>query len=114
MYDAAGQVTGIDVILDTGFNGSLTLPASVITTLQLPWRTRGHLILANGTADTCDIYTATVLWDGRPRRILVEEADTDPLVGMALLYGYEVGIEVIEGGRVSIVALPSFPAGATA
>ena len=106
VYDAAGQEYAIEVVLDTGFNGSLTLPSSVIATVRLPWRTRGHIILANGTTDVCDIYAATVIWDGRPRRILVEEADTDPLIGMALLYGHDVRMEVIAGGRVSIEALP--------
>ncbi|MGE3540493.1 MAG: hypothetical protein AB7N91_24015 [Candidatus Tectimicrobiota bacterium] len=64
------------------------------------------VMLANGTEDACDIYAATVIWDGRPRNILVEAADTDPLIGMALLYGHNVHIQVREGGRVSIEPLP--------
>jgi predicted aspartyl protease len=63
-------------------------------------------MLANGTDDLCDIYAATVIWDGRARHILVEAADTDPLVGMALLYGHDVHMQVVEGGSVSIEALP--------
>ncbi|MGH7966405.1 MAG: hypothetical protein ACRERD_32030, partial [Candidatus Binatia bacterium] len=51
----------------------------------LPWRTRGTVILANGSEDQFDIYAAIIRWDGTPRNILVEAADTDPLVGMALL-----------------------------
>ena len=96
----------IEAVLDTGFNGSLTLPPTVIAALGLPWRTRGAVMLANGTEDQCDIYTATVIWDGRPRHILVEAADTDPLIGMALLYGHDVRMQVIEGGSVIIEALP--------
>ena len=69
-------------------------------------RTRGLVILANGTEDQCDIYAATVIWDGRPRNILVEVASTDPLIGMALLYGYDVHMQVVEGGSVIIQALP--------
>jgi len=104
--DANGQEQEIEAILDTGFNGSLTLPLHVIATLRLSWRTRGLVILANGAEDHCDIDAATVIWDGRPRNILVEAADTDPLVGMALLYGYDVCMQVVEGGRVIIEALP--------
>ena len=63
-------------------------------------------MLANGTEDQCDIYTATVIWDGRPQNILVEAAETDPLIGMALLYGYDVRMQVVEGGGVTIEALP--------
>jgi clan AA aspartic protease len=103
---ANGQEREIEVILDTGFNGSLTLPPAIIAALGLPWRTRGLVMLANGTEDQCDIYTATVLWDGRPRNILVEVANTDPLIGMALLYGHDVRMQVIEGGHVTIEAPP--------
>lgn len=103
---ANGRDQEIEAILDTGFNGSLTLPPAVITTLGLPWRTRGLVILANGTEDQCDIYAAAVLWDGAPRNILVEAADTDPLVGMALLYGHDVRMQVVEGGSIIIQELP--------
>ncbi len=103
---ANGREQEIEAVLDTGFNGSLTLPSEVIASLGLPWRTRASVMLANGTEDPCDIYTATVIWDGRQRNILVEAADTDPLIGMALLYGYDVRMQVIEGGCVIIQALP--------
>lgn len=101
-----GRDQEIEAILDTGFNGSLTLPPAVIAALGLPWRTRGLVILANGTEDQCDIYAAAILWDGVPRNILVEAAETDPLVGMALLYGHDVRMHVVEGGSVIIQALP--------
>lgn len=103
---ADGREQEIEAILDTGFNGSLTLPPAVIAALRLPWRTRGLVILANGTEDQCDIYAAAVLWDGVPRNILVEAADTNPLVGMALLYGHDVRMQVVEGGSIIIQALP--------
>ena len=103
---ADGQEQEIEAILDTGCNGSLTLPPAVIASFGLRWRTRGLVMLANGTEDHCDIYAATAIWDGRPRNILVEAAATDPLVGMALLYGHDLHMQVIEGGRVVIEPLP--------
>ncbi|WP_179130992.1 hypothetical protein [Candidatus Entotheonella palauensis] len=45
------------------------------------------------------------MWDGALRRLAVDAAETDPLVGMSLLYGYELTIQVQEGGRVIIQAL---------
>jgi len=104
--DAAGQAHEIEAIIDTGFNGSLTLPPALIAALALPWRTRGSAILANGTEDEFDIYAATLIWDGIPRPILIESVDTAPLVGMALLYGYDVRIQAIDGGLVTLEALP--------
>jgi hypothetical protein len=46
------------------------------------------------------------MWDGALRRTIVDEAGTDPLVGMKLLAGYELTIQVVPGGRVTIAALP--------
>jgi hypothetical protein len=45
------------------------------------------------------------VWDGHPRTILVEAADTDPLIGMSLLYGYDLHIQAIDGGNVTLQRL---------
>jgi hypothetical protein len=42
---------------------------------------------------------------GVVRRIIVDEADTDPLVGMRLLKGYELRMEVQARGRITIKRL---------
>ena len=44
-----GREQGMEVILDTGLNGSLTLHPAMIASLGLQWRTRGLVMLANGT-----------------------------------------------------------------
>ena len=36
------------------------------------------------------------------RAVAIDVVDTDPLLGMALLYGQELTIQVIEGGAVSV------------
>ena len=102
MLDASGQPVALDAVVDTGFNGSLTLPTAFIQTLGLVWQVRGSAILANGVEEECDIYAGVVLWDGQPRHILVEAADTDPLVGMRLMSGYRIIIEDVDGGMVRI------------
>lgn len=106
VHHVNGQEQEVEAILDTGFSGSLTLPPAVIAALGLPWRTRGAVILANGSEDQFDIYAGVIRWDSTPRDVLVEAADTDPLVGMALLTGYDIHIQVAEGGTVTIEALP--------
>lgn len=100
------QYREIDAVIDTGFNGFLTLPASLIQELGLVWRRRGRAMLADGSESLFDIYEATITWDGRPRRIAVDEVNSDPLIGMSLLYGYELTVQVIDGGRVVINPLP--------
>lgn len=46
--DTSGQDHAHDAVVDTGFTGWLTLPPSVIASLNLPWREWGAGILANG------------------------------------------------------------------
>jgi clan AA aspartic protease len=103
---AEGQEQEIEAVIDTGFDGTLTLPPALIETLGLVWRSRGRVLLADGSESLFDIYETVVVWDGEPRRIAVDEADIDPLVGMSLLYGYELIVQAREGGTVSIQPLP--------
>jgi hypothetical protein len=49
---------------------------------------------------------ATVIWDGQARTVETDAADTAPLVGVGLLYGYDVRFQMVEGGTVTIEALP--------
>lgn len=99
------QEQEIDAVIDTGFDGALTLPPALISILGLVWRRRGRALLADGSESVFDIYEAIVVWDGEPRRIAVDAADTDPLVGMGLMYGYDLRIQVVDGGTVTIEAL---------
>jgi clan AA aspartic protease len=101
-----GQEQKIEAVIDTGFDGSLTLPPTLIIALGLPWRRRGRALLADGNESVFDIYEATVMWDGTARRVSVDEVDVIPLIGMALLYGYELTMQIVEDGRVLLKPLP--------
>jgi len=94
-------------VLDTGFNGALALPPHLIGELGLRLKTRGSAALADGTEISLDIYEAMISWDGRLLRVLVGAADNDPLLGMALLHGHELALQVVEGGEVLIKELES-------
>jgi clan AA aspartic protease len=101
------QEREIDAVIDTGFSASLSLPPWVIVSLGLRWKSFGRGLLADGSECLFDIYEANMNWDGRERRVLVDEADTDALVGMALLEGYEPKIQVRSGGKVTVRRLPA-------
>ena len=94
----------IDAIIDTGFNGFLTLPPPGIAELELIRLSRGRALLANGSEELFDIYGVTVLWEDQPRYVEADAVDTTPLVGMSLLDGYGLTIHVAQGGRVVIQA----------
>ena len=100
-----GQRQSIDTVIDTGFSGFLSLPSTIITTLDLAWSASDIATLGDGSETIFDLYTATVIWDGQYRDIYVVESETEPLIGMSLLYGYRLQVDTIEGGIVKIEAL---------
>jgi clan AA aspartic protease len=102
---AQGEDHAIEAVIDTGYNGFLTLPPYLIVRLGLPFLRSSRAILGDGSTVEFDIHEATLLWNGRLRRIPVDAADVNPLLGMGLLYGHELNIEVIENGNARIRAL---------
>ncbi|NJR63483.1 MAG: clan AA aspartic protease [Cyanobacteria bacterium CRU_2_1] len=100
------QRQGIKAIIDTGYTGFLTLPSNIITTLGLTWYMQQEGILGDGSFCMFNVYEASVIWDGQVRTIEINESEADPLVGMGLLEGYELKIQAIAGGSVTITALP--------
>lgn len=100
-----GQRQVIDAVIDTGFNGFLTLPSSIITALDLSWNASDIVTLGDGSETLFDLYSVTILWDGQYREIDVAESETDPLIGMSLLYKYGLRIDAVEGGIVRVEAL---------
>ena len=97
-----GRPLVIEAVIDTGFDGFLTLPHSRVSELGLPYRTRGSATLGNGAEDYFDVYDAEVIWDDQIIDVFADEAETAPLVGMALLEGRQLQIDVRDGGRVLI------------
>ena len=101
-----GQYLSVEVVLDTGFNGELALPASIIPQLDLVPMNNRYTYLAVGGEVWLSAWRSLILWNGRPRSIEIVETDSEPLLGMDLLHGNRVTIEVREGGSVTVETLP--------
>ena len=99
-----GRAHEIEAVIDTGYNGFLTLPPVLMGELDLPFVTSGEATLADGSTVSFDIHMVTVHWDGQARHVEADAAETTPLVGMRLLVGHDLHVEVEEGGRVVIEA----------
>jgi clan AA aspartic protease len=95
----------IDTVIDTGFSGFLSLSSSIITALDLPWSASDIVTLGDGSETLFDLYTANVIWDRQYREIYIAESETEPRLEMALLYGYRLQVDNIEGGIVKIEEL---------
>ena len=96
------QTVELDAIVDTGFTDYLTVSKRLVDRLGLQFRESMAYELANGELDMFDLYEGRVLWDRRWREVIVSLADGGVLVGMALMQGYHLSVEVIDGGRVQI------------
>jgi len=106
VHGPTGHEHEVDAIIDTGFNGFLTLPLEQITRLGFPYEGNLEAVLGDGRDTTMDMFLGTVLWEGYLREGTVLAAEGTPLVGMALLRGSRVTLEVQDGGRVTIEPLP--------
>lgn len=102
---ASGQQQMISTVIDTGFNGFLTLPPATISALALPWRMSDVVTLGDSSQVLSDLFSATVIWDGEYREVDIAESETEPLIGMSLIYGYRLQVDAIEGGIVKIERL---------
>ena len=100
------QRVKIEPILDTGFTGYLTLPEFLIDYLRLPQIGTRRTIIAHGSAVILDLYLARVIWHGKERYIEVLQTDKQPLVGMSMLRGSRLTLDVVPDGDVTITPLP--------
>ena len=100
----AGETREIAAVIDTGFTGFLTVTPALAAELGLPFEGTARATLADGSETTFPYYGVAVLWDGQTRYVEADAADTTPLVGMRLLDGHSLYVEVENGGRVVIEA----------
>jgi clan AA aspartic protease len=102
---ANNQRQGIKAVIDTGYTGFLTLPSAMIAKLGLTWFMQEEGTLGDGSMCMFNVFEASIIWDGQVRPIEINESEADPLIGMGLLEGYELNIQGLAGGTVTIKAL---------
>ncbi len=101
----SGQMRVVDAVVDTGFNGFLTLPPALASALRLPYLARSQAFLADGSEAEFNVYRAGIIWDGRLRYVKADATGKKPLIGMSLLHRHGLYVEVVEGGRVEVAGL---------
>lgn len=97
-----GREIQIEPVIDTGFSGFLTLPSALVASLALTWRGREDALLGDGSIHTFDTYAVAVIWDGVLRTVEVNLTETIPLIAMAMLFGHELYLNIVNGGEVTI------------
>jgi clan AA aspartic protease len=101
-----GQSEEVTAVIDTGYNGAITLPAPVVSALALPLGASREVTLGDTSRKVFDYYTVEVVWDGRPRKARVLCVEGDPLIGTALLRGYKLDADFVFNGPVVLTAVP--------
>ena len=87
--------TKVRALLDTGFTDFLCLPTEIAVQLGLELRGWNFIEYADGTEKRELYFTGKVAFEGRKRKVEIYLTDSDePLVGMKLLRGCQVLIDV--------------------
>lgn len=105
MIDDRGHLHPVDVVVDTGFNGNLTLPLEIIGELDLESDLQTSITLATGVQEEVNTWNGFVLWHNQPRLIQILETGGTPLLGMRLLENSQLTIQVRINGDVLIERL---------
>ncbi|MBC8142138.1 MAG: clan AA aspartic protease [Armatimonadetes bacterium] len=100
----------LDALIDTGYEDYLTLPTNIVAMLDLPFARDQEIQVVGGGLVTLPVYYAVIIFGGKEMAGEVMAADNPPLIGMALLDGYDLHIEVVAGGNVSLTPMPLTPA----
>lgn len=101
-----GQEVQMDAAIDTGFNGFLTLPVQLVASLALSFAGTTRAVLGDGRELSVDAFEVNVLWDDQEQSVVALATEGSVLVGMALLFGSRVTLDVEDGGSVLIETLP--------
>ena len=101
-----GRSCEINAVIDTGFDGFLTVPTAVVSELGPAFGGTSRATLADGSVASFDVHDVTVLWDDVARCVSANAVDGTPLVGMSMLEGHELSVQVRDGGSVVIQAEP--------
>uniref|UniRef100_A0A832M1I4 Clan AA aspartic protease n=1 Tax=Oscillatoriales cyanobacterium SpSt-402 TaxID=2282168 RepID=A0A832M1I4_9CYAN len=102
LYPPRGVAVEIECVVDTEFEGFLTLPTAVVEDLELPYLAPIDANLADNSRIVTNVHQGMILWNGVERVIPVLAMGRRPLLGTALLEDYHLGIDFCEGGTVLI------------
>ena len=102
VQDSSGNMQSVDCILDTGFDGDVSLPAAVVKRLGLAAIGSYNTIFADGITARLPVYSGILYWHEQPTPVEVLATQGDFVIGMALLENSTLTIQAWDGGDVLI------------
>ena len=100
-----GRLQRIEAVVDTGFDGNLTLPPNIIRELDFEPELEVNVVLATGAADRVKTWNGDVIWHEQVRSLLILESSGTPLLGMELLEDSQLTMQARINGDVLIERL---------
>lgn len=97
---------GLEAVVDTGFNGYLTLPSETLKRLKASSVGTRRAELGDGKIVELDVSLVKIKWQEAEREVLALQAEATPLVGMSLLWGNRVTLDAQKNGTITIEAIP--------
>lgn len=98
-------MVNVEFIVDTGFDGELALPLTVMRQIDAEFATERLIRLAEGGIRRRACYEVNLDWNDEERLTEILLLEGNPLLGSELLIGSLVHIEMTNGGEVTIEPL---------
>ena len=95
----------IQFIVDTGFTGQVLLPERYIRRLGLIMDSWFEGRPATGEVTNILAGEAIIIWQGQRRDVHVLQLDSEPLLGMELLWNNRIAIDAVADGAVTVTPL---------
>ncbi len=92
----------IEFIVDTAFDGDLSVPPHVLARLDVGYQTDRLFQMADGRQVYQPAFEINLLWDGEIRLTEVVSIKNASLLGIQLMDGKLLQAEMTDGGEVSL------------
>ena len=96
------RIVTVEFVLDTGFDGELSVPGHVLNDLDAAFTVARSVLLPDNVRRNIRHFQIDLDWndDERPTEVIALEGR--PLLGNLLLEGCEITIDMQDGGEVVI------------
>ena len=97
-----GVTEEVEAVVDTGFNGFLCLPETVVQRLHLQYLNSTTAFMADDRRRILRIHQAQIDWDGSSKTVEAHASGATALVGMQLMQDHRLEMDIRIGGAVRI------------
>jgi clan AA aspartic protease len=97
-----GDSLTVEFVLDTGFDGTSSLPPVVLEKVAAAFQGERTVLMADRTPRRTAYFDVVADWDGTPRTLEAMVLDGRPLLGKDALRDCSINIDMVDGGEVMI------------